>query len=74
MQFVIISVSTVLFCSACSFFLSIVKFGENVERSPLWAEVKTYFHIAYWILNYRPGVTTQLENCEYHLLSFFINC
>ena len=57
-------------CYACSVFKSMLGFGNNVERSPLWPVVKDYFHMAYWILNYRPGVTVQPANCESLFFSF----
>ncbi|XP_029967304.1 ATP-binding cassette sub-family A member 12 isoform X4 [Salarias fasciatus] len=44
--------------------LFLVNLGENIERSHLWPEVKDYFHMAYWILNYRPEVTTEPANCS----------
>lgn len=56
----------------CSVSLFVETFGENIETSELWPEVKNYFHMAYWILNYRPGVTTQPANCESHSFSSFV--
>lgn len=35
-----------------------------MEKSQWWPQVKDYFHMANWILNYREGVTTQPANCK----------
>lgn len=48
----------------CSFSISMVKFGEKMEKSQWWPQLKDYFHMANWILNYRAGVTTQPANCK----------
>ncbi|KAM7380664.1 hypothetical protein PAMP_003942 [Pampus punctatissimus] len=48
-------------------FLSMVNFGENIEKSQLWPKVKNYFHMVYWILNYKPGVTTEPANCSVNI-------
>lgn len=53
-----------------SFFLAMGK----IEKSDLWPEVKDYFHMVYWILNYRPGVTTQPANCSIDSLPLGIHC
>ncbi|KAK5861274.1 hypothetical protein PBY51_022684 [Eleginops maclovinus] len=47
-----------------SVFFVMVNVGEKIEKSPLWPEVKGYFHMLYWISNYRPGLTTQPPNCS----------
>ncbi|XP_035533108.1 ATP-binding cassette sub-family A member 12 [Morone saxatilis] len=57
-----------------SVFLSVVNFGQTIEKSQLWPEVKNYFHMVYWILNYRPGVTTQPANCSVNINTFAIQC
>uniref|UniRef100_A0A671U5T1 ATP binding cassette subfamily A member 12 n=1 Tax=Sparus aurata TaxID=8175 RepID=A0A671U5T1_SPAAU len=57
-----------------SVFMSMVGFGNNIERSPLWPVVKDYFHMAYWILNYRPGVTVQPANCSVNISNLAIQC
>ncbi|XP_068184478.1 uncharacterized protein [Antennarius striatus] len=46
-----------------SFFTSLVNFGEMLEKTQLWPMLENYFHMAFWILNYRAGVTTQPPNC-----------
>ncbi|KAM9343222.1 glucosylceramide transporter ABCA12 isoform 2-T2 [Pholidichthys leucotaenia] len=35
-----------------------VNFGERIEKDPLWPKAKNYFHMIYWILNYRPSNTS----------------
>ncbi|XP_036965803.1 ATP-binding cassette sub-family A member 12 isoform X3 [Acanthopagrus latus] len=57
-----------------SAFLSMVGFGNNIEKSPLWPVVKDYFHMAYWILNYRPGVTVQPANCSVNISNLAVQC
>lgn len=59
-----------LLCFAFSVFLFMVKLGGMIERSQLWPDVKNYFHMVYWVLNYRPGVVTQPANCESSSLLF----
>lgn len=44
-----------------------VHLGQTIEKSPLWPEVKDYFHMVNWILTYKPGEAAP-HNCE----SFFI--
>ncbi|XP_028991900.1 uncharacterized protein abca12 [Betta splendens] len=39
-------------------------FGENIETTELWPDIKDYFYMAYWILSYTPGVTTPPANCS----------
>ncbi|KAM8855240.1 uncharacterized protein abca12 [Spinachia spinachia] len=48
--------------------------GEKIEKTPLWPEVKNYFHMLYWILNYRPDVTTPPANCSINITSSTIDC
>ncbi|KAG8000730.1 ATP-binding cassette sub-family A member 12, partial [Nibea albiflora] len=55
-------------------FLSMVDFGEKLEKSQLWPGVKNYFHVVYWILNYKPGVTTPPANCSADIFTSAINC
>ncbi|XP_044222425.1 glucosylceramide transporter ABCA12 [Thunnus albacares] len=57
-----------------SVFLFMVDFGEKIENSQLWPEVKNYFHMVYWILNYRPDVTTQPANCSLNIYTSNIHC
>ncbi|XP_070694461.1 uncharacterized protein abca12 [Pempheris klunzingeri] len=57
-----------------SVFLSMVRFGEEFEKSQLWPVVKNYFHMVNWILNYRPGVTIQPANCSANVHTFTIHC
>ncbi|XP_070770245.1 uncharacterized protein abca12 [Enoplosus armatus] len=57
-----------------SVFLFMVNFGQKIEMSQLWPEVKNYFHMAYWILNYKPGVTTQPANCSVNISTLAIHC
>lgn len=44
--------------------MSIVNFGEKMEKSQWWPLLKDYFHMANWILNYRAGFTTHPANCK----------
>lgn len=55
-------------CFGCSFSMAMVNFGGEIEKSHWWPQLKHYFHMADWILNYRAGVTTQPANCKF---SFF---
>ncbi|XP_062287286.1 glucosylceramide transporter ABCA12 [Scomber scombrus] len=57
-----------------SVLLFMVDFGEKIEKTQLWPQVKNYFHMAYWILNYRPGVTTQPANCSINVNTLNIHC
>ncbi|XP_038576238.1 uncharacterized protein abca12 isoform X3 [Micropterus salmoides] len=57
-----------------SVFLFMVNLGEKIEKSQLWPEVKNYFHMVYWIINYRPGVTTQPANCSVNISTLVIHC
>ncbi|TDH06958.1 hypothetical protein EPR50_G00119380 [Perca flavescens] len=54
--------------------LFMVNFGEKIEKSQLWPEVKDYFHMVFWILNYRPDVTTQPANCSININDSAIHC
>ncbi|XP_041699367.1 uncharacterized protein LOC121536152 [Coregonus clupeaformis] len=36
--------------------------GSHLQNSPLWPSMESYFHIAYWIMNYQPNVTAP-PNC-----------
>lgn len=56
-----------------SVFLFMVNLGERIEKSQLWPEMKNYFHMANWILNYRPGVTTPPANCGSHSSSLLFS-
>ncbi|XP_051937575.1 glucosylceramide transporter ABCA12 [Hippocampus zosterae] len=57
-----------------SVFVFMVNLGEKVEASPLWPEMKSYFQMVYWVLNYRPGVTTQPANCSLDMVTLNIDC
>ncbi|XP_040913792.1 ATP-binding cassette sub-family A member 12 [Toxotes jaculatrix] len=57
-----------------SVFMFMVNLGEKIEKSQLWPEVKSYFHMVFWILNYRPGVTTQPANCSVNIFTLAIQC
>ncbi|XP_017279339.1 ATP-binding cassette sub-family A member 12 [Kryptolebias marmoratus] len=52
----------------------IEEFGEELEESEHWATIKDYFHIIYWVLNYRPDVTTQPPNCYVDINTFAPYC
>ncbi|XP_031714357.1 ATP-binding cassette sub-family A member 12 [Anarrhichthys ocellatus] len=54
--------------------LFMVNLGEKIEKTQLWHEVKNYFHMLYWILNYRPDVTTQPANCSINMDYSAIHC
>ncbi|XP_078117793.1 uncharacterized protein abca12 isoform X2 [Sander vitreus] len=54
--------------------LFMVNFGEKIEKSQLWPVVKDYFHMAFWILSYRPDVTTQPANCSININDSAIHC
>ncbi|XP_035859765.1 uncharacterized protein abca12 isoform X1 [Sander lucioperca] len=54
--------------------LFMVNFGEKIEKSQLWPVVKDYFHMVFWILNYRPDVTTQPANCSININDSAIHC
>uniref|UniRef100_A0A8D3AAC7 ATP binding cassette subfamily A member 12 n=1 Tax=Scophthalmus maximus TaxID=52904 RepID=A0A8D3AAC7_SCOMX len=55
-------------------FLFMVKLGGMIERSQLWPDVKNYFHMVYWVLNYRPGVVTQPANCSVNSFTLALEC
>ncbi|XP_077472726.1 uncharacterized protein abca12 [Stigmatopora argus] len=57
-----------------SVFVFMVNLGENIEASPLWPEMKNYFHALYWVLTYRAGVTTQPPNCSLDIDTLNIHC
>uniref|UniRef100_UPI003AAEC31A uncharacterized protein abca12 n=1 Tax=Centroberyx gerrardi TaxID=166262 RepID=UPI003AAEC31A len=57
-----------------SVFLAMVSLGENLEKSQLWPQVKNYFHMVHWIMNYKPGVTTQPANCSVDINTLAILC
>ncbi|XP_059199203.1 glucosylceramide transporter ABCA12 [Centropristis striata] len=57
-----------------SVFMTMMSFGEKIEESELWPEVKDYFHMLYWILNYRADVTTQPANCSMNINFTAIHC
>ncbi|KAM4558332.1 uncharacterized protein abca12 [Odontesthes bonariensis] len=48
------------------------EFGERIEK--IWPEVKSYFHMVYWIVNFRSGITTQPANCSVDTDSLAIHC
>ncbi|KAM6978364.1 uncharacterized protein abca12 [Tautogolabrus adspersus] len=57
-----------------SVFLVLVNVGGHIEKSELWHQVKDYFHMVNWVLNYRPDVTTQPPDCSVDISSSTINC
>nr|XP_008296370.1 PREDICTED: uncharacterized protein LOC103369434 [Stegastes partitus] len=57
-----------------SVFRVMVDLGEKIEKTQMWPRVKNYFHMVYWILNYRPGVTTQPANCSIDTSTMAILC
>uniref|UniRef100_A0A8C3AW17 ATP binding cassette subfamily A member 12 n=1 Tax=Cyclopterus lumpus TaxID=8103 RepID=A0A8C3AW17_CYCLU len=54
--------------------LFMVNLGEMIEKTQLWPEVKNYFHMLYWILNYRPDITIQPANCSINISDSAIYC
>ncbi|XP_068429142.1 uncharacterized protein abca12 [Clinocottus analis] len=54
--------------------LFMVSSGEKLEKTQLWPMVKNYFHMLYWILNYRPDVTTPPANCSININDSAIHC
>ncbi|TNN03130.1 hypothetical protein fugu_000159 [Takifugu bimaculatus] len=58
-----------------SFFMSMVNFGEKIEASQWWPELKHYFHMVNWILNYRDAATTpKPTNCQINIFTSSIHC
>ncbi|XP_041858132.1 ATP-binding cassette sub-family A member 12 isoform X2 [Melanotaenia boesemani] len=57
-----------------SVFMSLAKLGEELEMSEQWPEVKSYFHMIYWIVNYRPGGASQPANCSVDSHSLALHC
>ncbi|KAF7662181.1 hypothetical protein LDENG_00244240 [Lucifuga dentata] len=57
-----------------SIFSFLVNFGIMFEKSPQWPLVKNSFHMVYWIVNYRPGVTTQPTNCSVDVSTLDVHC
>ncbi|XP_077435659.1 uncharacterized protein abca12 [Vanacampus margaritifer] len=57
-----------------SAFVFMVNLGEKVEMSPQWPEMKSYFHMIYWVLNYRPGNTNQPANCSLDMDTLNVDC
>ncbi|KAJ8352847.1 hypothetical protein SKAU_G00243230 [Synaphobranchus kaupii] len=39
-----------------------VEVGRQIEKSPPWPGIETYFHVAYWIMNFKPNITAP-PNC-----------
>ncbi|XP_036065527.1 uncharacterized protein abca12 isoform X2 [Oryzias melastigma] len=50
------------------------KFGEVMEKTEMWPEMKDYFYMMNWVLNYRPDNTTQAANCSVKTDSWAIRC
>ncbi|XP_061735979.1 glucosylceramide transporter ABCA12 isoform X2 [Nerophis ophidion] len=48
--------------------------GATVEASPTWPEMKSYFHMVYWVSNYRPGVSAVPANCSLDIDTLNIDC
>ncbi|KAM9710193.1 uncharacterized protein abca12 isoform 2-T2 [Menidia menidia] len=57
-----------------SVLMFMVRFGEIIEKSETWPQVKSYFHMVYWIVNYRPGVKPPPANCSVDTDSLAIYC
>uniref|UniRef100_A0A3B3UCG3 ATP binding cassette subfamily A member 12 n=1 Tax=Poecilia latipinna TaxID=48699 RepID=A0A3B3UCG3_9TELE len=57
-----------------SLIMSLENLGEELEESDLWPSMKDYFHITYWILNYRPGVEKDPPNCCVNAHSMALHC
>ncbi|PWA31216.1 hypothetical protein CCH79_00002910, partial [Gambusia affinis] len=53
---------------------SLENLGEELEESDLWPSMKDYFHITYWILNYRPEVERDPPNCCINAQSMALHC
>uniref|UniRef100_A0A3Q3MYZ7 ATP-binding cassette, sub-family A (ABC1), member 12 n=2 Tax=Mastacembelus armatus TaxID=205130 RepID=A0A3Q3MYZ7_9TELE len=51
-----------------------VNFGETLEKSPLWPDIKDYFHSIYWILNYSPGGTPLPGDCSVNNSTMAFHC
>ncbi|KAJ8352846.1 hypothetical protein SKAU_G00243220 [Synaphobranchus kaupii] len=39
-----------------------VEVGRQIEKSPPWPGIETYFHVAYWIMTFKPNITAP-PNC-----------
>ncbi|XP_032422830.1 ATP-binding cassette sub-family A member 12 [Xiphophorus hellerii] len=57
-----------------SLLMSLENLGEKLEESDLWPSMKDYFHITYWILNYRPDVEKDPPNCCVNAQSMALHC
>ncbi|MEQ2251418.1 hypothetical protein ILYODFUR_010724, partial [Ilyodon furcidens] len=54
--------------------MSMGNLGEKLEESDMWPGMKNYFHIMYWILNYRPGFEKDPPNCFVNGHSMVLHC
>ncbi|KAK5599121.1 hypothetical protein CRENBAI_025848 [Crenichthys baileyi] len=54
--------------------MSMGNLGEKLEESDMWPCMKNYFHIMYWILNYRPGFEKDPPNCFVNAHSMVLHC
>uniref|UniRef100_A0A0S7EWI0 ABCAC n=4 Tax=Poeciliopsis prolifica TaxID=188132 RepID=A0A0S7EWI0_9TELE len=57
-----------------SLIMSSENLGEELEESDFWPSMKDFFHITYWILNYRPGVEKDPPNCCVNAQSMALHC
>ncbi|CAL8371002.1 unnamed protein product [Arctogadus glacialis] len=53
---------------------AVASLGEGIERSPLWPHVGRYVHMTSWILNYKPGNTTEPAHCSFDLQTMDVYC
>lgn len=57
---------TFCFVPSYSALMFLPKFGEVMEKTEMWPEMKDYFYMMNWVLNYRPDNTTQAANCKFN--------
>uniref|UniRef100_A0A8C5B9N2 ATP binding cassette subfamily A member 12 n=1 Tax=Gadus morhua TaxID=8049 RepID=A0A8C5B9N2_GADMO len=53
---------------------AVASLGEGIERSPLWPHVGRYVYMTSWILNYKPGNTTEPAHCSFDLQTMDVYC
>uniref|UniRef100_A0A8C7XP47 ATP-binding cassette, sub-family A (ABC1), member 12 n=1 Tax=Oryzias sinensis TaxID=183150 RepID=A0A8C7XP47_9TELE len=61
-------------CWSCLALKFLPEFGELIEKTEIWPEMKDYFYMMNWVLNYRPDNTTQAANCSVNMDSWAIRC
>ncbi|XP_064800500.1 uncharacterized protein abca12 isoform X2 [Oncorhynchus masou masou] len=47
--------------------------GSHLQNSSMWPSMESYFHIAYWIMNYQPNVTAS-PNCTVDSTTYAYIC